>query len=179
MRSTNILDVLCQQGDLVYGRPPVSISRLLPWEQCVDDWFGTSVGESFEDFKGTHSRDMGRYLLVFPSGSQQLVLFSKSLEFWVGLCRKWKSRQTKISEQDCGVGGKISDSDSRLRLRPFQNFRLRLSKISDSESRLRPFQYFRLLNAKGMKFGWSNGNCGAQQVISVSTKVSKGIVPFQ
>ena len=28
-----ILDVLCQQGDLVYSRPPVSEARLLMWEQ--------------------------------------------------------------------------------------------------------------------------------------------------
>jgi len=47
-----ILDVLCQQGDLVYGRPPVSKVRLLLWEQWVDDWFNTSVAESLEDFKG-------------------------------------------------------------------------------------------------------------------------------
>jgi len=26
-----ILDVLCQQGDLVYGRPPKSKAHLLPW----------------------------------------------------------------------------------------------------------------------------------------------------
>ena len=47
-----ILDVLGQQGDLVYGRPPVSKARLLLWEQWVDDWFDTSVGESLEDFEG-------------------------------------------------------------------------------------------------------------------------------
>ena len=28
-----ILDVLCQQGDLVYSRPTVSEARLLMWEQ--------------------------------------------------------------------------------------------------------------------------------------------------
>jgi len=27
-----ILDVLCEQGDLVYGRPPVSKARLFLWE---------------------------------------------------------------------------------------------------------------------------------------------------
>jgi len=37
-----ILDVLCQQGDLVYGRPPLSKARQLLWEQWVDDWFDTS-----------------------------------------------------------------------------------------------------------------------------------------
>ena len=47
-----ILDVLCQQSDLVYGRPPVSKARLLPREQWVDDWVDTSVYESLEDFKG-------------------------------------------------------------------------------------------------------------------------------
>ena len=39
-----ILDDLCQQGDLVYGRPPVSKARLLLWEQWVNDWFNTSSG---------------------------------------------------------------------------------------------------------------------------------------
>ena len=28
-----IIDVICQQGDLVYGRAPVSKARLLLWEQ--------------------------------------------------------------------------------------------------------------------------------------------------
>jgi len=47
-----ILDVLCQQGYLVYGRPPVSKSRLLLWKQWVDDWFDTSIDESLGDLKG-------------------------------------------------------------------------------------------------------------------------------
>ena len=59
--SKAILDILCQQGDLNYGRPPVSEARLLLWEQWVGDCFDTSVDESLEDFKGyTHSRDIGR-----------------------------------------------------------------------------------------------------------------------
>jgi len=33
-----VLNVLCQQGALVYGRP-VSKARLLLWEQWVDDLF--------------------------------------------------------------------------------------------------------------------------------------------
>jgi len=47
-----VLDVLFQQGDLVYGRPPVSKARLLLREQWVDDWLDMSVDESLEDFKG-------------------------------------------------------------------------------------------------------------------------------
>jgi len=47
-----ILGVLCQQGDPVYGRPPVSKARLLLWEKWVDDWFDTSIDESLEEFKG-------------------------------------------------------------------------------------------------------------------------------
>jgi len=47
-----ILDVLRQQGDLVYGRPPVSKARLLPRKQWVDDWVDSTVYESLEDFKG-------------------------------------------------------------------------------------------------------------------------------
>jgi len=51
-----ILDVLCQHGDLVYGRPPVSKARLLLWEQWVDDWIDTRVNESLEDIKGHQQR---------------------------------------------------------------------------------------------------------------------------
>jgi len=46
-----ILDVLCPQGDLVYGRPPVLKAHLLLREQWVDDWVETSIEESLEDFK--------------------------------------------------------------------------------------------------------------------------------
>ena len=56
----DIFDVLCQPGDLVYGRPPVLKARLLLWEQWVDERFSTSVDESLEILKKTHSRDMGR-----------------------------------------------------------------------------------------------------------------------
>ena len=63
MRSTNtasafflaekaILDVLCQQGDLIYDRSPVSEARMLLWEQWVGDCFDTSVDESLKDFEG-------------------------------------------------------------------------------------------------------------------------------
>ena len=41
-----ILDVLCQQGDLVYSFPPVSKARLLLSEQWVNDWFDMGVDES-------------------------------------------------------------------------------------------------------------------------------------
>ena len=46
-----ILDVLCQQGDLVYGRPPLPKDCLLLREQWADDWFDTGVDESLEEFK--------------------------------------------------------------------------------------------------------------------------------
>jgi len=47
-----VLDVLCQQGDLIYGRLPVSEARLLLCEQWVGDCIDTSADESLEDFKG-------------------------------------------------------------------------------------------------------------------------------
>jgi len=47
-RKTTI-DVLCQQGDLVYGRPPMSKACL---GAVVDDWFDTGIVESLEDIKG-------------------------------------------------------------------------------------------------------------------------------
>ena len=61
-----ILDVLCQQGDLVYGRPPVSKARLLPRQQWVSDWIDTSVDESLEDFKGDTQKRYGTIALWVP-----------------------------------------------------------------------------------------------------------------
>ena len=62
-----ILAVLCQQGDLVYGRPPVSKARLLPRkQQWVDDWIDTSVDESLEDFKGDTQQRYGMVGLWVP-----------------------------------------------------------------------------------------------------------------
>jgi len=63
-----ILDVLCQQGDLVCGRPPVSKSRLLLWEQWIDDWFDTSADESLEDFNGDTQQRYGTIALWVASG---------------------------------------------------------------------------------------------------------------
>jgi len=54
-----IFNVLYQQGDLVYGRPPVSEAHLLQREQWVDDWFNMSVDESLEDFKGDTQQRYG------------------------------------------------------------------------------------------------------------------------
>jgi len=41
-----ILDILCQQSDLIYGQLPVSKDRLLLRVQWVDDWFDTGVDKS-------------------------------------------------------------------------------------------------------------------------------------
>jgi len=40
-----------KQGDLIYGRPPVSKARLFLWKQWIEDWFDTSVDESLEDLE--------------------------------------------------------------------------------------------------------------------------------
>jgi len=61
-----ILDVLRQQGDLVYGRPPVSKARLLLREQWVYDWVDTSVDESLEDFNGNTQQRYGTTALWVP-----------------------------------------------------------------------------------------------------------------
>jgi len=62
-----VLDVLCQQGGLVHGRPPVCKARLRLWEQWVDDRFdGSSLRPP---------------VVVLALGSQLLVHFSRSLEF--------------------------------------------------------------------------------------------------
>ena len=60
------LNVLCQQGDLVYCQPPVSKARLLSKEQWVDDWVDTSVDESLEDFKGDTQQGLGAVTLWVP-----------------------------------------------------------------------------------------------------------------
>jgi len=53
LRRKTILGVLWhQQGDLVYGRPPVSELCLLLRQQWVDDWFDTSIDVSLEYFEG-------------------------------------------------------------------------------------------------------------------------------
>ena len=59
-----ILDVLYQQGDLVYGRPPVSKARR---EQWVDNWIDTSVDESLEDFKGDTQQRYGTVVALWVS----------------------------------------------------------------------------------------------------------------
>jgi len=78
----------------------------------------------------------------------------------------------------CGVGGKISDSDSNSDL----------SKISDSDfskfptpdSGLSKISDSRHLNIKDWNLAVKiNGNRVAQHETSVSTKVSKEIVQFQ
>ena len=82
-----ILDVLCQQGDLLYGRPPVSKARLLPMEQWVDDWVDTCVNEPLEDFKRDTQQRYGMVALWVPlwlfwlRDRKLSVPFSRSLEF--------------------------------------------------------------------------------------------------
>jgi len=61
-----ILDVLCQQGDLVYGRPPVSKVCLLVREQWVDDCVDMSLDGSLEDFKGVTQQGYGMITLWVP-----------------------------------------------------------------------------------------------------------------
>jgi len=83
-----ILDVLCQQGDLVYGRPPVSKARLLLWEQWIDDWFDTSVDECLKDFEGDTQLRYGGITLWVPNGFSGLgiVTISALLLYKVVLC---------------------------------------------------------------------------------------------
>ena len=62
----SILNVLCHQGDLMYGRTSMSKACLLLWEQWVNDWFDTSVGEFLEDFKGDAQQRYGMVALWVP-----------------------------------------------------------------------------------------------------------------
>jgi len=58
----SLMSCVSRQGDLIYGRPPVSKSCLFPREQWVD----TSVGESLEDFKGDTQQRYGTVSLWGP-----------------------------------------------------------------------------------------------------------------
>ena len=51
------------QGDLVYGRAPVSKTYPVVWEQWVDDCFDTNVNESLEDSKGDTQQKYGTIAL--------------------------------------------------------------------------------------------------------------------
>jgi len=67
-----ILDVLCQQGDLVYGWPPLPKDCLVLRKQWADDWFGTGVDESLEDFKADAQQRCGTVALwVSNSGKKE------------------------------------------------------------------------------------------------------------
>jgi len=61
-----ILDILCQQDDLVYGRPIESKTRLLLWVQWVVDWCYTGTNESLEDFKGDTQQRYGTVAVWVP-----------------------------------------------------------------------------------------------------------------
>jgi len=61
-----ILDVLCQQGDLVYSRPPVSKAHLLLWEQWVDDWFNISIDDRLDDCNWVTQQRSGIIALCGP-----------------------------------------------------------------------------------------------------------------
>jgi len=104
-----ILDVLCQQGDLIYGRPPVSKARLLLRGQWVDDWFDTSVDEPLEDFKEETQQRYATVALWVPQWlfwlrDRIVSALLQILEFCIGACKMWGSHKTKIWEPtQCGV----------------------------------------------------------------------------
>ena len=53
-----ILNVLCQQNELIYGRLSVSKSSRFLWKQEVDYWFDTIVDQSFKDLvRNVEQRD--------------------------------------------------------------------------------------------------------------------------
>ena len=91
-----ILDVLCQQCDLVYGRPPLSKARLLPWEQWVDDWIVTNLDKSLEDFKrDTHQR----YVTIALRVTQWLFCLRDRNYWWssLGGILSWRMQEVRKS----------------------------------------------------------------------------------
>ena len=93
-----ILDILCHQGDLVHGRPPVSKARLLLWDQWVDDWFGTSVDESLENFKGVTQQRYGTVAIWVPSGFSGLGLATASALFQIFGVLSWRMQEGRKSQ---------------------------------------------------------------------------------
>jgi len=93
-----VLDVLCQQGDLVYDRPPVSKARLHPWEQWVDDWFDTSVDESLEFFKGNTQQRYGMLALWIPSGFSGLGTATTCALLQIFGILSWRMEEVRKSQ---------------------------------------------------------------------------------
>ena len=95
-----VLDVLCQQGDLIHGRPPVTKARLLPREQRVDDWDDTSIDESLKDFKRHSQQRYGTVTIWVPNGFSGLGIATISALLQIFGILSWhmqELRKSKIS----------------------------------------------------------------------------------
>jgi len=84
-----ILDVLRQQGDLIYDRPPVSKARLLQW---VDNWFDTGADEFLEDFKGDTQQRYRAVALSVPQLLSIRTIESPSLTKSVQGVKNWSKQ---------------------------------------------------------------------------------------
>jgi len=121
-----ILDVLCQQGDLVYGRPPVSKIRLLPKEQWVYDWVDTSIDESLEDFKGDTQQRSGTVTLLVPNGFSGLGIATTSALLQIFEILRWRMQELRKSQnQDLRADSAWSMNPGKMESNPgdFPGFR--------------------------------------------------------
>ena len=129
-----ILDVLCQQGDLVYARPPVLKARLLLWEQWVDDWVDTSVVGSLEDFKGDTQQRYGTVALWVPSGFSGLWIATICAFLQIFGILSWRMQEVwKSQNQDLRAEPAWSINSGMVESNPgdFPGFR-RLRAVASS-----------------------------------------------
>jgi len=142
-----ILDVLCQQGDLIYGQPPVSEARLRLWEQCVGDCFDTSVDESLEDFKGDTQQRYRAIALRVPQWLLWLRIATTSALLQIFGILSWRMQELRKSQnQDLRADPAWSINSGKMESNPgdFPGFK-RLREEANSSG------------LKGLEIVWPSG----------------------
>jgi len=114
----------------------VSKTRLLLWQQWVDDWFDTRVDESLEDFKRDKQERYGTVALWAPSGFSGLGIATISALLQIFGILSWCTQEVRKSQnQD---------------LRPKPAWSINSGKM---ESNLGEFPGFRCLRAAALSSG--------------------------
>jgi len=75
----------------------MSKTRLLLWEQWVDDWFNMSVDESLEDFKGDAQQRYGMIALWALSGISGLGIKTISALLQIFGILSWHMQEVRKS----------------------------------------------------------------------------------
>ena len=93
-----ILDVLCQQGGLICGRPPVWKAPLFPREQWVHDWVDTSVEEYLEDFIGGTQHEFGTITFASLDGFSGIGIATISALVQIFGMLSWRMQERRKSQ---------------------------------------------------------------------------------